>query len=184
VAVSFSDITQLNLAEPDQLDWDKYQDSQAIPPPPPEGIYNVQAPAEILLDRWEKDGKSYLRIANETKALVITDEGPAKGYRLFYPFISTRKYAKRMGNQFADYLRAFGILAQPASNQEYAQLAQATANRFGKVQVKWEGYCKPCAETVLEGQAAFGGNTSAKCPHCQGTVTARAKADRFISQVQ
>jgi hypothetical protein len=184
VAVSFSDIAQLGLSgEPDQIDWNDYQDAQAIPPAPPDGVYTVQAPAEILFDKWGKDGREYLRISGETRAFTITDEGPSKGVKLFVPFITTRKYKNRMGNAFADYLRAFGILAQPKTDVEYAQLAQATAGRFGKVSTKQEGYCKSCDETVFEGQASFNGAQSAKCPHCQGTVYARAKIDRFLSAV-
>jgi hypothetical protein len=141
----------------------------------------VQAPGEILFDKWSKDGRDYLRISSETKPLVITDTGVAQGARLFYPFITTRKYAKRMGNAFADYLRAFGILAQPKTDAEYAQLAQATAGRFAKVTTRQEGYCKDCDETVFEGEAAFNGASSAKCPTCGATVYARAKVDRFIS---
>lgn len=186
-AVSFSDIAQLGLTgEPDRIEWNQYQDSQAIQPPPPDGVYTVQAPATILFGKWEKDGRSYLKIAasqGETGPLVITDEGAAKGVKLFYPFITTRKYKNKMGSAFGDYLRAFGILAEPQSDAEYAQLAQATAGRFGKVATKQEGYCKACDETVFEGQAAFNGATSAKCPHCNGTVYARAKVDRFISAV-
>jgi hypothetical protein len=185
VAVSFSDIAQLGLnGEPDQIDWNQYQDAQAIPPAVPDGVYTVQAPQQILFDKWEKDGRSYLKIAasqGETGPLTITDEGPAKGAKLFYPFITTRKYKNKMGSAFGDYLRSFGILAQPNSDAEYAQLAQATAGRFGKVQTKQEGYCKDCDETVFEGQAAFGGATSKPCPHCNKPVYARAKVDRFLS---
>ena len=187
MAVSFADIAQLGLnGEPDQIDWSQYQDSQAIQPPPDDGVHTVQAPAQILFDKWEKDGRSYLKIAasqGETGPLVITDDGAAKGAKLFYPFITTRKYKNKMGSAFGDYLRAFGILAEPKTDAEYAQLAQATAGRFAKVTTKQEGYCKQCDETVFEGQASFGGNTSAKCPHCGGTVYARAKVDRFLSAV-
>lgn len=180
--VSFSDIAQLGLnGDPDRIEWEQYQDSQAIQAPPPDGTYTVQAPDAILFDKWSKDGRDYLIISNETRAFTITDAGAAKGYRLYVPFISTRKYRTKMGSSFGDYLRSFGILAQPQTDAEYASLAQATVSRFGRVTTKQEGYCKACGETVLEGQAAFGGNTSAKCPHCQGTVYAKAKIDRFLS---
>jgi hypothetical protein len=181
VGVAFSDIAQFNLDQPDQLEWDKYQDAQAIRSAPPEGIYTVQAPDEILFDPWVKDGRKYLIVAQDTKALVITDEGAAKGYKLYFPFISTRKYAKRMGSQMADYIRGFGIPAQATTNEEYAQLAAATAGRFAKVSTRQEGYCKQCQETVIEGEAGFNGAPTAKCPHCGGTVYATLKIQRFLS---
>lgn len=182
MAVSFADIAQLGIqGEPDQLAWEQYQDAQAIPPPVDDGVHTVQAPQEILFDKWTKDGRDYLIISNETRAFTVTDEGAGKGSKLFVPFISTRKYKNRMGSQFADYLRAFGIVAQPKSDAEYASLAQATAGRFAKVSTKQEGYCKACGETVFEGQASFNGATSAKCPHCGNTVYAKAKIDRFLS---
>lgn len=180
MAVSFSDIAQLQLDEPDQIKWDEYQDAQAIPAPPPEGIYKVQAPGEIKFSSWSRDGKTHLIIdMKETKALTIA-EGEFKGRKLFYPFVSTRKYAKRMGSQFHDYLRSFGVSAQPQTHAENASLAQATANRIGTAQVKWEGYCSDCGSTTVEGQASFGGKSSVPCPNCGKAVSARAKIDRFL----
>lgn len=179
--VSFNDVAQLQLDEPDQIDWTQYRDSQATPDPVPDGIYSVQAPEEILFDKWTdgNTGKTHLRIANETKALTVTDEGAFKGRKLFYPFCSARKYRNSMGSQLGDYIRSFGIAAQPSSPAEYAQLAGATANRIGKVQTKQEGYCKACDSTVFEGQAS----AVSRCPTCGGSVQVRAKIDRWISTV-
>lgn len=184
MGVSFSDIAQLALSEPDPIDWDKYQDSQERPAPVDDGVYNVQAPEEILFDSWtdKNTNRSYLIIDSKaTKALAVSD-GPFKGRKLFYPFVSSRKYRNTMGSQMGDYIRSFGIAAQPQTPAELAQLAGATANRIGKVQTKQEAYCKACGETVAEGQSAC--QALSKCPNCGGAVSVSAKIDRWISTVQ
>lgn len=180
MSVSFSDIAQLGLSEPDQIDWNDYKDAQAVSAPVDDGIYDVQAPDTILFDNWTdtNTGKVHLRIANDTKALTIVSE-PGKGRKLFYPFVSARRYKNSNGSQMGDYIRSFGVLAQPTTPEEYAQLAQATANRVGKVQTKQEGYCKACGQTVFTGQQ----NAVAKCPGCNNAVKVSAKIDRWISTV-
>lgn len=142
-----ADISQLSLQEPDELEWEKYEgpgEGKSFTPPPA-GRYIAVAPS----------GEGAFAFATTQQGKLKAQFGPIKivggdhdGYEIRYFQASVAKYRNRNGSPLGDYLRSCGVLAQPKSNQEYADLVEATAGRQFPIDLDWEGYCKECATEI------------------------------------
>jgi len=174
-----TDISQLNLQEPDQIDWAGYQlqstgGGKAIPPA---GTYQGAAPSTF--DYQDKDGKLVVLMD------PITILGPTNaGYALRFTRVSTKKYSNRNASPAGDYLKAQGVPSQPRTNQDYVDAVESTAGRPFQFDLDWEAWDKETQETLAKGMDAFPDNaTGGKQPFIVTAdgrkVWANARIKRF-----
>lgn len=131
------DISDLGLVEPDQVEWDKYEEGGK--PLPPKGEYTLKAPAAFNKEDFTKGAAGQLIVKVDSEIV----EGPYAGFKLRYQTVSAKKYSNRNASQAGDYLRACGIVAQPKTNAEYAAAIQSTAGRVYRAQLDWSAYDSP-----------------------------------------
>lgn len=172
-----SDISQLALNEPDQLDWDGYQTAGVGKPIPPAGTYTGVAPEKF--EYQAKDGK-LVAIIDPIKIV-----GPSNsGYELRFTRVSTKKYSNRNASPAGDYLKSQGVLSRPGTNQDYVDAIEATANRPFQFDLDWEAYDKEDG-WQLSGMENFPDNgtggrvTYVTNPNTGNKVYARARIRRF-----
>jgi hypothetical protein len=134
-----ADVSQLNLREPDLINFDKYQDGGNSFTPPPEGKYFGQV-SPITDEAFGATGEGYLKLT--VPEITIVNAQTGNGYKVKYTQLSSKKYAKREGSQFLDFLRAAGIAARPTSNEELKSAAKMASGRVVQFQLIWEAYDK------------------------------------------
>lgn len=144
------DVSSLGLSEPDQLNWDAYEEGGQSKPLPPAGRYKVVAPAEFKEANFTKGNKGQL--------VVFTDptiaDGPHKGYQARFQRASTTKYSNREGSPLGDYFKAHGMKVKPTSNAEYVNAVLQTAGRGYEIDVDWNAYDKD-TKFSLDGMTKF-----------------------------
>lgn len=147
-----ADVAQVSLIEPEQIDFDKYQDGGGGNyTPPAEGKYVGKAP--VIKD----DGTLNL---SDTNDFTVTQEGylsvrldpielldsSAKGYKVRFTKLSAKKYKNREGSQMLDFLRSCGIAARPKSNAELRAALKMASGRTFTFGLQWEAYNKDTKE--------------------------------------
>lgn len=174
------DISQLNLNEPDQVDWAAYQTASAGSgkPLPPAGTYTGVAEK---FEYQSKDGKLVV-LADPIKIVAPTNAG----YDLRFTRISSKKYSNRNASPLGDYLKAQASLAQPRSNQDYVDAVEQTVGRPFQFQLDWEAYDKETGETLARTMADFpddgqgGKQRFITNPATGNKVWANARIKRFL----
>lgn len=176
-----ADISGLNLVAPDRIEG-PYQEQGEYTPPPPAGVYVVQAPDTIVFS-GDKNGK--LQCKNLKLRIVDGQEGA--GYTIF-AYLGTATSKFRNGNTACDYLRAHGIDIVPEENQQYADLIESTQGRTFQVSADWEFYNSDTDETIKgmdkaplnpDGTRSF----RLKDPKTGKELLANLRVKRFVSIV-
>ena len=139
-----ADVAQLNLVEPELIDFDKYQDGgNTSYAPPPEGRYFGKAPI-ITDESFGATKEGLLKLSLDP--IEIVNDAKHSGYKVRFTSLSVKKYKNREGNQMMDFLRACGLNLRPKNNQEYiAALKQASGRTF-QFALIWEAYNKDTEE--------------------------------------
>lgn len=156
-----ADIAQMELTEPDPIDFEKYQDGSTGQSyaPPPEGQYVAKAP--IFRDNgtttigpdnsFGATKAGYLKVAIDPIEIV----GPTnEGYKVRFASLSAKKYSNREGNQILDFLRACGLPIRPKTNDEYKSAIKMASGKVFKFGLVWEAYIKDTEQTI-KGQDNF-----------------------------
>lgn len=171
-----SDVSGMNLREPEQMAWDNYQSggSKYVRPPAAATVdaagnatpivYYGQAPSNF-------NYKDFLGVTNESEGpgyrsflidpIKIVKSGPgADGYELRFTRVSTKKFVSRKTGEPTDassvgnYLRACGVLAKPQKNAEYEAAVKSTAGKVFPITIDWFAKSKDTGE-VIRGYNAF-----------------------------
>ena len=185
-----ADITQLNLAEPDQIEWDDYEPGGEGTPPIPDGKYVLQAPVSFAFDAT---AERRLRVTLDPVVVV----GPTHtGSKIRWIRLSTKRYANRNGSPVGDYLRACGVMASPITNEQYVTCIEATTGRVFQGTTQQHVYCNhkdtphaAAAPYAIDGQVSIPKNgdgtskLSFPCPVCQKTVFVNSQVRRFIDSI-
>jgi len=139
-----TDITNLNLREPDPIDWDNYDTGERKPiflPPKAQYLFQV---AEAPIAAATQEG--YLKM--QFPSLKIVKPGdPADGYDVKFTNVSAKKWAKREGSPLGDFLKSHGISGQ-RTNAEYIDACYATVGRASEAGADWRAYCKECGKEI------------------------------------
>jgi hypothetical protein len=175
-----ADISQLNLKEPDPVDWADYAPASSGPQaPPPAGTYTVVAP-----DKFSYGANAEGRLVVTVDPLKIV--GPTNVDKVVrFTRVSSKKYSNRNASPVGDYLRAHGIQLQGnPSNQDIADAVEQTAGRPFTIDLDWEGYDKEAGETVYRTMDEFpddgkGGKQFIVKTPTGGTVRANARVKRY-----
>lgn len=157
-----NDISQQNLKEPDQVDWDNaFTASKYTPPPPaigPDGkeiVYHGKV-AEIKETQGYGLDKDHLNFQID---LVLTNSGSYDGQRV-RTWVSNRTFQRRNPetgefenlkgnpNALAKFLRSAGVSAKPQTNSEYRAAVRAVNGKSIPFTIDWEAKNKETQETV------------------------------------
>lgn len=133
-------VDDLNLKEPDPVNWDTYDEGgKKYKPLAPEGIYTVVETGQPT--KGSRDGYLSFTLSN----LKIVDEGPGKDQEIRFADISTKQWPGRNASSMGDFLRAHGVkLTGKPTNANYEEAVQAVNGRPFKVSVQWNGKCPVC----------------------------------------
>ena len=134
-----TDINNLQLREPDPIDWGNYDTGESKPIYlPPKGVYLLQ-----VAEAPEAAGTSEGYLLMKFPLFKIIKPGdPADGAEIRFTNLSVKKWVKREGSPLGDFLKAIGIEGQ-RTNAEYIAAAQATVGRTFEASVDWKAYCSP-----------------------------------------
>lgn len=141
-----ADVAQLNLVEPDQIDFDKYEDGGGKSyGPPAEGRYFAKVPLIPVSDDpavFQSTREGYLKIKVDPLAVVGTE------YNVRFTTLSAKKYSNREGNQILDFIHACGLDLRPKTNEEYKQAVRLCSGKTAQFGLIWEAYNKDTEETT------------------------------------
>lgn len=136
-----ADVAQLNLLEPDQIDFANYSDGPKGYTVPAEGKYLAQLPIISDANFQKPDGSPLTTKAGYRKVAIdpITIRGGAEeGYEIKYTELSFKKYSNREGSQVLDLLRACGYAGQPQSNAEIIAALKMMSGRTFQFGLQWK----------------------------------------------
>lgn len=146
-----TDISQTNLKEPEQVDWENYGKTYVPPPAAVDAAGEPIVYTGVIEAATETDAdEDYLNFQLD---LRITDEGPGKGVRLrtwasTKPFQKDGRPLKGNPNKLANFLRAAGLAAKPQLNSEYRASVNAAKVRPVRFVIDWEARNKDTGEKV------------------------------------
>ena len=149
------DISQLNLKEPDPVDWENYNPvSKFIPPPQAKGadgrfiLYYGQAPT--VFEEGATDEGLLDMLIDPIK--VVKSSNGADGYAVRFTHASVKQYERngKLSNasKLGNYLKACGITAKPQRNAEYVAATKQTAGRVFPMNLDWQARNKDTGEVV------------------------------------
>lgn len=157
-----TDTAQLNLREPDQVDWDSaFKGSTYNPPPPANGpdgkpiVYSATlVEAKETVARGLDEG-----FLNYQIDLKLRNAGSYDGSTV-RTWASTRTFQKRNAdsgelenvkgnpNALAKFVNAAGVSNKPKSNAEYRAAVKAVNGKPISFTIEWEARNKDTGETV------------------------------------
>ncbi len=154
---------QIDLREPDQMDWDNYNPgSKYTPPPQAKGQDGKYIPyfGQVKSKFEEKDFKvtdegfrSY-----ELGPVTIVKSGSSDGYQIRFVNASVKKFKRGDkvidASQVGNFLKACQITQKPQKNSEYDAAIKATAGRTFPFTLDWEARNRDTGEEV-KGYNAF-----------------------------
>lgn len=162
-----NDTAQVNLKEPEQLDWETaFSGSKYTPPPPakgPDGKYITYFGQVVEVKPSDPD-QGYL---NYQVDLKFTRAGSLDGKQI-RTWCSTRPFQKKVNgelvpvkgnpNSLAKLLRAAGLQAKPQQNSEYQAAVRMINGKAIPFTLDWEARNKDTGETI-RGYEAFPDDT-------------------------
>ena len=160
-----TDTAQLNLREPEQVDWDNLGATSTYAPPPPaldasmKPITYQGIAKEIKV---EADKEGYLQFMIDP---VVLKGNGADGTQVRFTRASAAPFTKKgengeripikgNPNKAAQFLRSAGLTVKPQTNAEYIASAERVKNRPFHFTIDWEAYNKDTGESV-RGYLAF-----------------------------
>lgn len=156
-----SDTAQMNLREPEQVDWDNYNSGSKFAPPPPAldangkpiVYYGVVGEA-----KEDEPDRGFLSFLLDPIKIVRSGNG-ADGYSIRFTRASVRPFTKKDAsgeevpvkgnpNKLANFLRAVGLQVKPQTNSDYRAAVKAASGRTFPFTIDWEAYNKDTGERV------------------------------------
>lgn len=186
-----SDIGQMNLKEPEPVNWEEYNSGSRFQAPPPalgpDGkpitYYGVVADA-----KEDTPDEGYLNYILDP--IKIVQAGTDNGYTLRFTRASVKPFTKKgpdgepiaikgNPNKLANLLRAAGLAVKPQTNADYRAAVKAVvaAKKPVMFTIDWEAYNKDTGERV-KGYLAFPDD-----PQRPGQKKAVLKAGDVINEV-
>lgn len=151
-----NDIAQINLREPEQVDWEHYSSGSTYQAPPP-ALGNDGKPIVYygLLRGFKEADKSddgYLNLILDP--IEITRSGAFDKTLLKFtrasvkPFQRNGENIKGNPNKLANFLRAVGLQVRPQTNEDYLAAVKASLNKPFAFTIDWEGYNRDTGEAI------------------------------------
>lgn len=156
---------QLDMKEPEQLDWDNaFKGSSYEAPPPALGPDNrpIEYQFQVVGVKEAKNlDEGYLNYEIDLK---LTQTG-VNYSRILKTWASTRPFMKRAEdgtlqpikgnpNSLGKFLRSAGLQGKPQTNEQYKQAMKSVGNARVKATGDWEARAKDGSETI-RGYLAF-----------------------------
>jgi hypothetical protein len=163
-----TDTAQLNLREPEKVDWENLGASSTFIAPPPaldENDKTITYQGVIGDIKAEADRDGYLQFLLDPVKLVKTPTGRHDGYEIRFTRVSvapftkanpdgTRTPMKGNPNAAAKALKSTGLQAKPQTNAEYSASFDRAKGKAALFTIDWEAYNKDTGERV-RGYKAF-----------------------------
>lgn len=154
-----ADISQLNLKQPIQVDWDNYNPgSRYTPPPPALGaddkaiVYTGILPKEVDFDA---DDAGNLVVKFDT---ITLRGGAADGYQIRFTRVSTKPFQKNGKeipvHSLGNLLKSAGLVAKPQTNAEYVASVKSVLGKPVQFTIDWFAKGKETGEAI-RGYKAF-----------------------------
>jgi len=183
------------LAEPEQVDWDHYQDPGAYVPPPQAKDANgrfvrflAQAPQTFEFGAT-KEG--YLMVSFDLQITGTVKQDQQVSYTLRFCRASVKKFTNRKTGEsleqsmLGNFLRAVDKRLRPRSNSEYIQAVESVGGRALGVTIDWEAYDAESSTQVAQHYDDFPGENGQKEPYIVTEdgrkIAARAVVKQFFS---
>ncbi len=147
-----ADVAQLELIEPEQINFDKYEDGNKSFAPPPDGRYFARVPvfpmSDVDSEVWQSTKAGQFMV--QVDPLELVD----KSYSVRFTKLSATKYKNREGNAILDFIRGCGLDLRPQTIAEYKQALRQCSGRTVQFGLIWEAYNK-ADQTTLKGMENF-----------------------------
>jgi hypothetical protein len=152
-----ADTNQMNLREPEQINWDNYATgSKYVAPPQAKDangkyiVYTGQLPTTVGLDVTQEGFRSFVL---DPIKLAKNGNG-VDGYEIRFTRASVKKFNDRNGNPIdasmaGNVLRAAGVVAKPQSNKEYEAAFKLAAGRVVPFTIDWVARNKETGEEIV-----------------------------------
>jgi len=144
-----SQLANLNLKQPEKVDWANFNPASKWNPPPPALdatgnaiVYSGTLPKEFKVEE-DKDGFLQFLIDPITMASGQTIRFVRASVKLFQRGEKTIN-----ANKVGTLLRSAGIAAKPQTNEEYVAAMTAAAGRKVHFTIDWNAYNKDNQESV------------------------------------
>lgn len=163
------DAAMLELNEPEQIDYENYDEGGPKSfSPPAEGIYVGKVPVirdngTLIIDETNSFGKTQkgdLKVSVDPIEIVAPGK-PENGYKVRFTEFSAKKYVNRMASPMVDFLRACGSPARPKNNAELRAALKMVSGKTFKFSLQWEARDKG-AGTRVQGAENFPKGTDGK----------------------
>ena len=153
-----SELAGLELRDPEQTNWEKFNSQSGYQAPPPaEGedgkriVYKGIIPKEL---KFEADQDGYLQVLMDN--LVI--QAPNGPYTLRFTRASVKPFQRggkaQNKHSMGKLLRAAGSTAKPQTNDQYVAAVKALAGRPVNLTIDWKARNGDTGETI-KGYRAF-----------------------------
>ena len=144
-----SDVNQLGLKEPSQVDWDKVGGSNYQPPPKAKNggkfvTYFGQLPSTI--ETTEQDDDGYRQYVLDPIKLVKNGNG-VDGYTIRFARVGLKPWSNG-NNGTALLLKAAGVTTKPQKTAEYDTAIKGIKGRVVPFTLDWQARNKETGETV------------------------------------
>jgi hypothetical protein len=147
---------QLNLVEPQQVDWNNVSGASTYTPPPqvvggdgkPVTFTGVIKNIEERANQFavDEEGRAYLNFLIDPIELV--DAGRYNGYTLRFTEASTKPFKNGKSNRLALFVAASGSTGKPQTNDQYRQVVKALTGKRVRFTGEWEARSKDTGEKV------------------------------------
>lgn len=153
-----SDLSGLNLKEPQKTDWDNFNPQSKFQAPPPaigpDGrfiVYMGQAPTSFAPGSTPE---GLLSVRIDPITIVKSGNPDIDGYVLRFTDASLTPFKGKDGqptntHKLGTYLRACGIVAKPQTNAEYMAAVKQTAGKVFPFVLDWKARNKDTGEEVV-----------------------------------
>lgn len=156
---STNDLSQMNLKEPAQVDWEAPTGSSYQAPPPaagPDGKAIVYYGVAAEIKETDPDD-GYLNVLLDP--IKVVRNGTYDGYQIRFTRCSTKPFMKKDAegvlqpmkgnpNRLANFLRSTGVAGKPQQNSEYRSSIKAVTGRPFPFTIDWEAYNKDTGERL------------------------------------
>lgn len=149
------DVNQLNLKEPERMDWDNYHEGSTWMRPPvpvgPDGKFLTYTGQVKGVDFDATDEGELVILADPI--VLVQNNSDVDGYEIRFTRASTRKFQKNGkpldASMAGNLLRSAGVQAKPQRNAEYIAAAKAIVGRKLTFSLDWRAYDEDTQERIV-----------------------------------
>ena len=151
-----NDTAQLNLREPEQVDWNNVSGASTYVPPPqvigPDGkrviFTGLVKGIEERVNPYavDEDGRAFINF--QIDPIELVDAGRYTGLTIRFAEASAKPFLKGKSNRLALFVASAGSQGKPQTNEQYRQVVKQLVGKRTRFTGDWEAYSKETGEKV------------------------------------